>query len=156
MNAWENKELSLRWPSIILAALTIPCCLCTCFVVMPFGPSEFLARRLAPPLYPGSTTVNGYRSGGPDSMWQVFDSRTPDGIDTVLAFYERRMPGFQKVADSDGTSSYTNGREDNGLLGFLASLTGDGIYPSVGVSIRPDKQDASTTDIAMRIEWPAP
>ena len=88
-------------------------------------------------------------------MWEDSVSRTPDSIKTVLAFYEREMPGFRQVND-DGMLSYVKGREDDGPLGFLASLTGNGIHPGVGVVIHPDKQDASTTVIAARIEWPAP
>ena len=156
MNDWENKELSLRWPSIILAVLTLPCCLCGSLVLMPFGPSEFLARRLAPPFYPGSTTVSDYRSGGPDSMWEVSVSHTSDRIGTVLAFYERGMPGFYQVTDPGQVVSYVNAREDNGPFGFLASLTGAGIHPNVGIVLHPDKQDGSTTVIEARIEWPAP
>jgi hypothetical protein len=75
------------------------------------GPSELLARAVAPPMYPGSIQVSRYQSGGPDSMWEVSTYRSSDDIKTVLAFYEVCMPGFIEDHDpANGAISYFNGR----------------------------------------------
>ena len=89
-------------------------------------------------------------------MWAVSISHTSDSLATVLAFYEQRMPGFSEVTDPGEAALYVNAREDDGPLGFLASLTGDGIHPNASAALHPDRQDASTTIIEVRIEWPAP
>ena len=66
MRNWEKQEVRLRWPTLILGTALILYCLACGPLAMSLGPSEFLAKSLAPPIYPGSSAINHYRSGGPE------------------------------------------------------------------------------------------
>jgi hypothetical protein len=154
---WEHRPVPTRPLAIAVGIALAACCLCCGPVILTLGPSELLARRLAPPIYPGSVQVSHYQSEGPDSRWEESVHHTSDNIRTVLAFYEALMPGFiEDHNPSDGKISYFNGRSDNGPLGIMASwAVGGNARPGAGIVIFEDQAQSGVTVIEMRIDWPA-
>jgi hypothetical protein len=153
-----NEVIARNLPKILITfAIFIFPYLCCGPVLMSLGPSEYLAQRLVPPLYPNAILVDRWRSGGPVSMWEVSTYQSDDTLESILAFYEENMPDFKNIHDrADDQPYFVNGHTDRGLLGWYASLAvGGGEYPSMGVSIYPDPKNASETVIQVRVDWPA-
>jgi hypothetical protein len=150
-----RKNWQSACATLAVGVTLITCILACAPLTMWVGGGEFLAKSMAPPIYPGSTAIDHYRSGGPDMMWEVYTYHTTDSMDQVVAYFEKSMPGFQPIHQSGEAPLFVNGRRQRGPLGWLASLAAEGTYPGVGVTISQSPPEAGITVIEVRFAWPA-
>lgn len=93
-------------------------------------------------------------------MWEFKNYRTPDNVETVLAFYETHMPGFEFYEtvhpSGQAEAGYHNGRCNGSKLSHYLSETLEGGLPCVSVTISYDDDNPPGTRIRFRFDWPAP
>lgn len=129
--------------------------------------AQRLAYALVPAPYPGSELVNSYRSGASASMNEHRMYRTPDPPESVYAFMEAQMPGFERIEDLERGLRYRNEAVDRSARAkpaaelacssLYCAYAGEAAltYPGVVVELSSDPASSGTL-IKVSIWWPAP
>ena len=116
---------------------------------------ENIARRLAPPEYPGSRLVQVEQVRIPNTRFEQRTYYTPDNPETVLAYMQQHMPGFT----GDRRTHYENYVADQSLPSLIVAVSGPLNYLESGVpgvEVKLDEGEAAGTDITFILSWPDP